>query len=217
MVFWYRIQTVGSKARTIDHPDSRAILYEETTYRFIHNIRNTCQCKRIPYTLYMWLVCTHNSNSACFFPLKLELWIIMFFFYISDGNNANMSFRFVIFCSIFSKRKLIDFLSVLDGFTNAKKMPLLFQDTDLSSSQLLQALVTTTDSNGMLCTSCSVRHTLAFWIVLVFVRMLKLVSSCSKDIIKVGLRRFLPNVKFVCYSFSIVCNFFSFRKLSWYV
>ena len=73
-----------------------------------------------------------------------------------------MSFRFVIFCSIFSKRKLIDFLSVLDGFTNAKKMPLFFQDTDLSSSQLLQALVTTTDSNGMLCTSCSVRHTLAF-------------------------------------------------------
>ena len=42
----------------------------------------------------------------------------------------------------------MDFLSVLDGFTSAMKIPVLFTDIESSSSQLLQVLVTTTDNNG---------------------------------------------------------------------
>ena len=50
---------------------------------------------------------------------------------------------------LLSKRKIMDFLSILEGFKSAVKVIEVFADSDISSSRLLKKIVTLTDNGGM--------------------------------------------------------------------
>ena len=86
---------MGSVNRSEDHPDSRAIFYNEVAYRSVFELRFAVLRTYCP------VFCSESTFSSVFST-------ITHLFY--------------------SKKKIGDFLSALEGFQNARKLSSLFQD-----------------------------------------------------------------------------------------